>query len=131
MDAKLVELWEANKHKLREYYEKTWGTLGIPDYQTSIIEPLLEYALSDENTKWDLKNIALFEVGQEDEYHGDLVFVVSEKNACYTSDVYAAAIKYGTCSYCDSLQSCNTVDDFMTLCLHIVQEMRPIFPKGV
>jgi hypothetical protein len=100
----------------------------------------------------DLVELVIRSIGYEDEYtqvpdperiteidHGDyqgtLVFVIAE-DGYQPSTYWYVRIHYGSCSGCDTLQAAQdydwdenvhtdaAVDDYWTLCLHIVQRLK-------
>ena len=120
--------WEKNKDKLEEYFRKTRQEKY--NVYRNLVELLFDIVINPEvNNKFDTKNILEIDDG---DYQGTEIFIL-HKNV-YQPDiedyVYTNTY-YGSCSGCDTLLSINEyedglpsesqVNDYMDLCLHLLQ----------
>ena len=120
--------WEKNKDKLEEYFRKTRQEKY--NVYRNLVELLFDIVINPEvNNKFDTKNILTIDDG---DYKGTEIFILHK-------DVYQPDIEdyvytntyYGSCSGCDTLLSINEyedglpsesqVNDYMDLCLHLLQ----------
>ena len=120
--------WEKNKGKLEEYFRNT--KQGKYNVYRNLVELLFDIVINPEvNNKFDTKNILEIDDG---DYQGTEIFILHK-------DVYQPDIEdyvytntyYGSCSGCDTLLSINEyegglpsesqVNDYMDLCLHLLQ----------
>jgi hypothetical protein len=101
-----------------------------------IVEKVLNES-DDTYNKYDIENMAVLDHG---EYQGTQVFIIPKYK--YQPNAYDYIITYayyGSCSGCDTLQGINDysngipneeqIDDYMTLCLHLIQRMKPLYEK--
>lgn len=122
-----VDRWMANREKVRailaakhpeEYKELVWH----------VVEAMTEDEYGDAAP--DPERIHEIDDG---DYQGTLVFVVGAKGY-QPSDYWYVKVSYGSCSGCDTLEairryedtppSAEQVDEYLTLCLHIVQGLK-------
>ena len=117
-----VEQWEKNKENLREALEQFDFRNEEMDYKV-LMSLVITHILED---KWDSKNFTIVDDG---DYQGTLLFIIPEKIYQPTEGDYLMTyVWYGSCSYCDTIQSIlyesNTkVEDLMNLALHMIQRM--------
>lgn len=142
MVKEFVKAWEKNKGALEEYF-RTHKQGEYDEYVTLvkllfdivinpvITDPAMWSQFNFHNTsKFDTENIVVLDDG---DYQGTRVFILhrdcyqpSVENYIYTNTYY------GSCSGCDTLQgihcydyddlpSDEQVEDYMTLCLHLLQ----------
>lgn len=131
MIKKFVDAWFRNQHLLKERLRKEH-----PEDYPAIVKVVVE-ALDDDGydpweAKLDHKRIATF--GGED-YQGDYLFIIQQQNS---ETWYSLLISYGSCSGCDTLERIKSdgpsdaapdedqINQYMLLCLHIVQGIREI-----
>lgn len=58
-------------------------------------------------------------------YQGTVVFVIAATG--YQPDRHwVTKVGYGSCSYCDALQSCRDEADYVQLALHLLQQLREV-----
>ena len=131
-----IKAWDANKNKLREYFQ-THRTNDVGQYK-DLVRLLFEHVVNpylEEKDKhiYDLEKIHEIDDGK---YQGTLLYVIPE--AIYQPSSFEYVITYqgyGSCPVCDSLQellslanddrfSDELVDDLMTLCLHLLQHCK-------
>lgn len=141
MIERAVNLWDAHKHKLEEYF-KTTKTDEYSDYK-SILKALTTHVLNAEIDDWAIENgwrklnvDRITEVDDGD-YQGTLLYLIpldvyqpSEWDYLWTS------VGYGSCSGCDTLQAIEVegvesrfptegqLRDYMMLALHLLQNMK-------
>lgn len=132
MIASIVEAFHKSEESLRNRF------LNNHVYSYSEIVKILIEELNnhlDKNDRWDPERITEID---ESEYQGTKLFVIGEEGY-QPSDYLTIKVYYGSCSACDTLQRINDydfgeskkqdktiVDDYMTLCLHLVQQMKGI-----
>lgn len=127
MIEQFVTRWNENKDKLETRFAESHPT----DYETIVTEVVKivttkvygEYAPDPER---------ITEIDDGD-YQGTLLYVIPEKGY-QPSDYYYVKVGYGSCSGCDTLESIRNYSDckptkeqvkhYMTLALHIVQNLK-------
>ena len=127
MDGKIVAAWDANKAKVRKVFEA-----GHPENYKAVVRAVVQmlHDASDEYDRPDPERIHEIDDG---DYQGTLVYVIGASG--YQPDRYwYVRVSYGSCSGCDTLQhilnwgegrpSADQVDQYMTIALHIVQQIR-------
>lgn len=136
-----VKAWDANKDKLKEYFQ----THSMSEYDeyvklvqllfNIVINPYLEKVNPTKQYDADIDEITVIDNG---EYQGTQLFVLHEKT--YQPAAYEYVLthqSYGSCSGCDTLQGIQVyssdipdeeqVNDHMTLCLHLLQRCKEPF----
>lgn len=117
-----VEQWEKNKENLREVLKQFDFSNEKMDYKV-LMSLVITHILED---KWDSKNFTMVDDG---DYQGTLLFIIPEKIYQPTEGDYLMTyVWYGSCSYCDTIQSIlyesnNKVENLMNLALHMIQRM--------
>jgi hypothetical protein len=105
-----------------------------PDNYSELVNLVCEHIGGDEYKGPTLDPNRIHQIDDGD-YQGTLVFVIAEKG--YQPDnYYSVKIYYGSCSGCDTLESIRNYDDekpteqqvndYYTLCLHIVQKLKEV-----
>lgn len=146
-----VEKWDKNKTLLMNALqsEEIYNKLGNYTY-IDLVKLVVKYILNDGKAEeyynadeWDEYNITEVDNG---DYQGTLLYLIPAKICRPCEKEYLVTfVDYGSCSGCDtllSIQSCipshvyckseeefstmkrKTIEDFMTLCLHLVQHMK-------
>lgn len=128
--------WEKNKDKLEEYFRNT--RQDEYDKYRNLVRLLFDIVINPEfDNKFDTTNILTIDDG---DYQGTEIFIL-HKNV-YQPDiedyVYTNTY-YGSCSGCDTLQgiheyehglpSESQVNDYMDLCLHLLQRCHYMIDK--
>lgn len=123
--------WEKNKEKLEEYFRTTKQS-EYSDYE-NLVKSLFDIVINpeiDNIYQFDTENILVVDDGG---YQGTLVFILHRDTYQPTVDEYVYTnTDYGSCSYCDTLLGINQyecdrlpdeqqVEDYMSLCLHLLQ----------
>lgn len=132
MVQEIVRAWDEHNSELKEYLANT----NQSEYQgyEILLKKTLEFMFPYDNMNGmpDPERITLVDFG---EYQGTYILVIGGygyqppiENHWYTS------VSYGSCSGCDTLQgiSCydsglpteEQVQDYWTLCLHMIQRMK-------
>lgn len=130
--------WEENKSILEERL-RTCGQLsrcGYVDLLKMTVECILNS--NEQGVKWDSEEITVIDNG---DYQGTLLFLIPE--ATYQPCEYEylmTYVGYGSCSGCDTLQAIQTwgesdvndetIEEFMTLCRHLVTNMVKPYNHG-
>jgi hypothetical protein len=136
MIIELVNQWEENKHKLKEYF-RTTNQNEYGSYK-SILKKVFELCIPQSNdySEWDLDKMTVIDDG---DYQGTLIFIVPID--CYQpslGDYVVTNTYYGSCSGCDTLRGIRDstddygngfpneeqVKEYMTLALHLVQKLK-------
>ena len=127
MDMQIVQLWEANKDKVKSVFEE-----AHPDSYKDVISAVVKmlHDASDDYEKPDPERIHEIDDGN---YQGTLIYVIG-CTGYQPSEYWYVKVSYGSCSGCDTLQSIcgysskkpteEQVKDYMTLALHIIQGMQ-------
>lgn len=123
--------WEKNKGKLEEYFRTTeQGEYhGYDDLVKLLFDIVINPSIEDNYYWFDTKNILVIDDG---DYQGTQVFVLHrDKYQPNVEDYVYTNAYYGSCSYCDTLQGIHgyesglpdeqQVEDYMSLCLHLLQ----------
>lgn len=133
MIKEIIEKWEANKHKLEEYF-RTTNQDEYGSYQ-EILKKIFELVINDEDEDWDNFDIDKMVVIDHGDYQGSLIFIIPLDTYQPSPDEYIVTnTYYGSCSGCDTLLSIDDtfgelpteeqVSQYMTLALHLVQRMK-------
>lgn len=124
--------WEKNKDKLEEYFRTTKQD-EYGEYRTLVgllFDIVVNPEFGCESNKYDTKNILKIDDGN---YQGTEIFIL-HKNLYqpYIEDYVYTSTYYGSCSGCDILLSISEygdglpddsqVNDYMDLCLHLLQK---------
>lgn len=132
MIKEIAQQWDKNKDKLQESFQK-----AKPSSYGDIFKQLFELVLTDK--EYDTNEIVNIDHGH---YQGTEIFIIHEEGYQPSADSYlVAAVYYGSCSGCDTLQAIDSdsyedvptedqVKQYMTLALHIVQGIKPLFGSG-
>jgi hypothetical protein len=103
-----------------------------PSGYIDIVKAAIEVVTTAEYNDIDPSRIHAIDDG---DYQGTLLFVIAAKGY-QPSDYWSVFVSYGSCSGCDTLQAIHDygseaptddqVSQYMTLALHIVQELKKI-----
>lgn len=134
MEQKFIDLWFKNKNKLKE------ELIAHRDLEYCTYADLLKLTIQciinrDSEDELDVDKIIQIDNG---DYQGTLIFIIPRDTyqpAEY--EHYVTYVDYGSCSYCDTLLHIQAdynyvskdqqVDDFMTLCLHMIERMKKLY----
>lgn len=134
MIKKFVELFEKHKKELRNYLETTEQSVYADSY-VALLKCVIKECFEGKIADADLNEI------DYGDYQGTLIIIFHEDTYQPSSDeTFYTVIEYGSCSGCDTLLHISQydtglptkqqVDDYMTLCLEMVQEIKS-FGKGL
>ena len=139
MIREFVEHWEKNKDNLRDYL-KTHPQEGYGEYK-DLVKLLFDHVINPErekpsywhyNSAYNTDNILVIDDG---DYQGTLIFILHE-NAYQpgVAEYVYTHVYYGSCSGCDTLLGISSyssdlptdeqVEDYMELCLHLLQHCK-------
>ena len=139
MIERFVKAWDQNKDKLKGHIA-THPQEEYDSYESLVkllFNIVINPAIAEEKGDWegyqyDTNHICKIDDGQ---YQGTLIFVLH--TGCYqpsTEDYIYTSVGYGSCSGCDTLQAIHLyedglptdgqIEDYMTLCLHLLQNCR-------
>lgn len=129
MIQEIIQKWEQNKDKLKDYFRSTNDYNG--SYQ-SILKAIFHRCLDPDGEDWDIDRMTVIDDG---DYQGSQLFFIPAKT--YQPSPYEYIFThtyYGSCSGCDTLQAINEytddlptpeqVNDYMQLALHLVQKLK-------
>lgn len=102
-----------------------------PDEYKDLVKLVVQH-ISDPDEYGDIDPERIHEINDGD-YQGTLLYVIGQ-NSYQPSQYWYVKVDYGSCSGCDTLESIRSYDDspptqeqindYMTLCLHIVQGLK-------
>lgn len=129
-----VKQWEENKEKL----ESVLKTIPVPSSYKQLVELIFEHVLkyADEDIGYGYKhNPDEMTIIDNGDYQGTQIFIIPfDTYQPGVSEYVFTSTYYGSCSGCDTLQaiSCwsdetpnkQQLEDLMTLCLHLVQNIK-------
>lgn len=124
--------WDKNVDKLREYFISKRFCLDSYSYIDLVIA-VVDFILNDDtdemSQEWNSNNIVEIDHG---EYQGTLMYMIPRN--CYqpcAAEYLVAAVEYGSCSACDTLQRIQSEDDWQDqigdlvyLCKEIVTSIK-------
>lgn len=124
MDKIFVERFMSAKEQLKTQLSK-----AHPDDYKDLVALVIQ-TVTDDSHGPDPERIHLIDDG---EYQGVLVFIIAAKGY-QPSDYWYVKVSYGSCSGCDTLEAIreyssepptdSQIDDYLTLALHIVQQLK-------
>ena len=145
-----AEKWDKNKTLLMNALqsEEIYNELHVCIY-ADLVQLVVKYILNDgkeeeyDTGEWDENNITEVDNG---DYQGTLLYLIPAKTYQPCANEYLITfVDYGSCAGCDTLIGIQTsipyhgycesdeqfailkrktIEDFMTLCLHLVQHMK-------
>lgn len=128
-----INLWLENKTALEHYFKQTPQS-EYSEYKT-ILEKIIEIVINpnvEMLDELDIKHITEIDDG---DYQGTLIFLIHRETYQPTvSDYIYTSVDYGSCSGCDTLLGISGYDedipsekqvkDYMTLALHLIENMK-------
>ena len=138
MNKEFVRYWEKNKGNLEDYL-RTHEQGEYGDYVDlvklifdHVINPEISYGHGWGSCKFNTENITVIDDG---DYQGTLLFILHQDTYQPSPSEYVYTyVYYGSCSGCDTLLSINCygdglpsaeqVEDYMKLCLHLLQHCK-------
>ena len=132
----IVKQWDANKHKLEEYFATTKQE-DYSDYKTIVVK-LFELVITEIENEWsgtDKFDISKMTVIDDGDYQGTTIYIIPKDTYQPSiSDYVITDNYYGSCSGCDTLLAISEYSDdlptkeqvkeYMTIALHLVQKLR-------
>lgn len=132
----IVKQWDANKHKLEEYFATTKQE-DYSDYE-SIVVKLFELVITEIENEWsgtDEFDVSKMTVIDDGDYQGTMIYIIPKDTYQPSVNDYVITDNYyGSCSGCDTLLAISEYEDglpnkeqvkeYMTIALHLVQKMR-------
>ena len=138
MNNNIINLWEQNKESLRNYFKIT-NQENYSSYK-SLVKLIVEHILNNHEESYDIPmyNSERITVIDDGDYQGTQLFLIPEDTYQPSSSEYLVTYTYyGSCSGCDTLQAIQgyedelsseeQIDDYMSLCLHLIQHMKPLY----
>ena len=135
MEKEFIRQWDANKHKLEEYFKNT----PLEEYRNyeDIVAKIFELCITStakayNNGGFNSGNMTVIDDG---DYQGTQIFIIPvDTYQPSVSDYVMTHNYYGSCSGCDTLMgiheyenglpSDKQVKEYMTLALHLVQRLK-------
>lgn len=133
MVKEFVKAWDDHKEGLRNYIATT-GQEGYGSY-TDLFRLVIKHVLNKAGHNFSTD----VDVLDHGDYQGTLILIAHvDTYQPYSTQYIYTGVYYGSCSYCDTLQSIKydgehygsglpnneQVEDYMTLCLHMLQQCR-------
>lgn len=122
MIQEFVEQWDKNKDLLREALVKK------APYEYKDLVVLVASVMKG---KINLDPSSVVEISGDDYQGTNLYIIKGVPNGWYGTNFYSVKVEYGSCSGCDTLEHIKmdledeeAIKAYMTLCLHIVQEIK-------
>ena len=126
MIQEFVEAWDNHKNEIREQFSEHAGS--YEKIVNMVVKMLNKHCDEQPNPE----KITVIDHGH---YQGTMLFIIPEDS--YQPSLYwYVQVSYGSCSCCDTLQSIDNyssespteqqVEDYMTLALHIIQNIKKI-----
>ncbi len=141
MIPEIIKQWDDRKHILEVFFRENKQS-EYSSYR-QMVEKLMELVITDAKgygnkweQKWNLKDIRELDFG---DYQGELMFFIPRDTYQPSADeILVTIVSYGSCSGCDTIQgiceyrerdlpSEQQVKDYMSLALHLVQNMKLIY----
>lgn len=139
MIQEFVNAWEKRKDDLENYFSK--NPQGKYDSYETLVKLIFQFVINAEITEecgmtaYDINRIHVIDDG---DCQGTQLFIIPKDVYQPSPDDYViTTVFYGSCSGCDTLLNINCyeegipseqqVKDYMTLCLHLVQNMKTIY----
>ena len=128
MNKEIINNWYLHKDELENYFRTTKQEKY--DSYEKLVKLIVKYFLPDYNSE----KITVIDDG---DYQGTQIFIIPE-NAYqpYITEYLYTHTYYGSCSGCDTLLGISEyevglpteeqVKDYMTLCLHLIQKLKPL-----
>lgn len=135
MIPEIIQKWEINKHKLKEYF-KTTNKSEYMEY-TDIVKKIFELVINDCDDEFTF-NIDRLVVIDHGDRQGTLLYIIPKNiyQPCNT-DYIATNNYYGSCSGCDTLESIHEYETdlpsedevrrYMLLSLHLIKQMKWLY----
>lgn len=140
MIKEFVEAWNVNKDILKQKIELSTDhdCWSYTDLVGMLFEYIINPYIEDEHIIYlDAFNIENIHVLDDGDYQGTQIFIVYENGYQPSINSYVMTyVDYGSCSGCDTLQAIQwdgdedskpndeQVEDYMMLCLHLLQRCR-------
>ena len=137
MEQKFIDLWFKNKDKLKEAL-MNYEDLEYCSY-LDLFKLTIKNIINAGRTDYDkiLDEDKITEIDNGD-YQGTLLFIIPRDTyQPMENEYYITFVDYGSCSGCDTLlaiqDNCSyeskegQINDFMTLCLHMLERMKKPF----
>lgn len=134
MIQKFVDRYIAKRDLIKSQLQK-----GFPDDYEALVKITIE-AITDKQSYGDPDPNRIHCIDEGD-YQGTLLFIIAG-SGYQPSNFWFVKIDYGSCSGCDTLQAIRgygvettptpeQVDDYLTLTLHIVQQLKGLDGESV
>lgn len=134
MNKNVIKQWDCYKNDLENYFKIT-PMSSYDEYDTLLVAIINEVLNKGENSlNLDIEKITKVDDG---EYQGTLLFIIPNKTyQPYIWEYWITWVGYGSCSGCDTMLGIteygtgipneNQVKDFMTLSLHMIQQLNSL-----
>ena len=147
MNKTVVKQWDKNKEVLREVIKRDKNLKHC--YYSYLMKLVIAHILNNDPVDGVVFDDVDFTENDYGTYQGTLEYIIHEKNKPETESIFlTTSVDYGSCSFCDTLigikfdlkwddngeMDKTSLDDFMTLCLHLCQNLektnKEFYPNG-
>jgi len=115
-----IKIWDENKNVLREQFSQKH-----PNSYHDLVKSVI-MMLSNSMNAYDKPDPERITIVDDGEYHGTLIFVIGASNyepsRYWIVKINLESIRY----YSSDPPSGQQVDDYMTLALHVIQQLKEI-----
>ena len=132
MDINIINKWDANRERLRKYYEEHISVYRTCDY-VDVVKTVVKVIVNDKYTSYNYENITVVDDG---DWQGTQLFIIPEDTYQPGPEEYLVTYEYyGTCSGCDTLMAIQEedesylIDGLMSMSLHLIQQMKFIYEE--
>jgi hypothetical protein len=139
MDKEILKYWDKNNHKIKEKL-KHFDTENYLSY-SDLLKMTIEMIIDDEDDNYGLPSYKRIGEVDNGDYQGTLIYIIGGHGyQPSNTDHWVTYVYYGSCSGCDTLQAIQSdndydssklkeqqIEDYWTLCLHMVQNMKRLY----
>lgn len=129
-----IDKWHERKHLAKEWFVAKMENHKFAFYHGPLYKDVVQMLVT-EVLRFDKSEIAEFATSS---YSGDKLYIICKYSEHYgrqVDEIYHTHNYYGSCYGCDTLERCFydygeegkkelAINDFMTLCLHLIQRMK-------
>ena len=132
MDNRIIRLWDEYKGLLEQHIKQT--NQEEIEYEF-LVKLIVKEIINRGEIEYDADKITVIDNG---DYQGTQIFIIPRDIYQPEAEWYLVTYaEYGSCSGCDTiigikgyeggLPDEEQVKDYMTLCLHLIQRMKPLY----
>lgn len=130
-----IEAWRDNKHQFRLWLENDVdaGEIEYTDIVKGIFEVVINPSIQRDYDKYDIEKMTVVDDG---DYQGTQIYLIPKDTYQPNDTEYIVTSNYyGSCGGCDALMHCQwlereeMIDGIMTIALHLVERMKPLYEE--